>query len=166
MQRITLTHEINCTVDQFWETFFDRDLSERMFKETLGFSEFRILEQSETEGAIIRKIAARPKLDLPAALGSVVGSNFGYTEEGSFDKAAKEWRWKMFPSALSGKLRHEGTLRAAAIGSSGHVKRILELVIEAKVFGIGGLIESTFEKLLRDNWDKSAVATNKWLVSP
>ena len=38
------------------------------------------------------------------------------------------------------------------------------MTIEAKIFGVGGLIESSAEKQLREGWDKSAVFMNKWLA--
>jgi hypothetical protein len=43
------------------------------------------------------------------------------------------------------------------------VRRVAEILIEAKVFAVGGLIESSAEKQLRDGWDKSAVFMNRWL---
>ena len=60
---------------------------------------------------------------------------------------------------MAGPLIH----RIEKIGDD-KVRRIVELVIEAKVFGIGGMLESTTEKQLRDGWDDSAVFMNKWLA--
>ena len=73
------------------------------------------------------------------------------------------WRWKMKPSALADKLRQEGKLTVSPAGE-GKVRRSAELVNEAKVFAVGGLIESSAEKELRSGWDKSAVFMNKWIA--
>jgi hypothetical protein len=93
----------------------------------------------------------------------LLGSNFRYVEEGTFDKGQKLWRWKMIPSTLADKLRQEGTLRVEAAGP-GRVLRIAELVNEAKVFPISGLIESSAEKQLREGWDRSAKFMNDYLA--
>jgi hypothetical protein len=39
-----------------------------------------------------------------------------------------------------------------------------EVVIEAKMFGVGGLIESTTEKEVRASFDKELAFFSKWLV--
>ena len=50
----------------------------------------------------------------------------------------------MTPSTMADKLRQRGSMRIEKpIGDK--VRRIAELSIEAKVFGLGGLIESTTE---------------------
>ena len=43
---------------------------------------------------------------------------------------------------MAEKVRNEGTLRLEPLGDS-RVRRIAEITVEAKVFGIGGMIEST-----------------------
>ena len=110
----------------------------------------------------MRKVNGTPKMDVPGPVAKVLGSNFGYKEEGKYTKSTKLWQWKMIPSTMADKLRNEGTMRVEAVGET-KVRRIAELVIEAKVFGIGGLIESSAEKQLRDGWNKSAQFMNKWL---
>jgi len=79
------------------------------------------------------------------------------------DKKTKVWKWKLTPSTLADKVRQEGSLRIEPAGE-GKVKRTVELFIEAKVFGIGGMLESTTEKQLRDGWNDSAVFMNKWVA--
>jgi hypothetical protein len=78
------------------------------------------------------------------------------------NKATKVWSWKMTTSALPDKLRHEGSVRVEPIGDA-RVRRIVAIVLEAKVFAIGGLIESSVEKQIRESWEKSATVTNEWL---
>ena len=71
----------------------------------------------------------------------------------------------MTPSTLAEKLKNEGTMRIEPIGED-RVRRIADIVVEAKIFGIGGLMESTTEKELRNGWDKSADFMKKWLADP
>lgn len=162
MGKFTVTHEIHCNAENFWKLFFDKDFNVKLYKEGLGFPEFTIVDQRETDADLVRKVVGSPKMEVPGPVAKVLGSNFRYTEEGKFDKAAKIWRWKLIPSTMADKLRNEGTMRIEPIGDT-KVRRIAELVLEAKVFGIGGLIESSSEKQLREGWDKSAVYMNNWL---
>lgn len=162
MGKFTVTHEINCNVETFWKVFFDKDFNMKLYKEHLGFPEFTIVDQKETDTNIVRKVTGTPKMDVPGPVAKLLGSNFRYTEEGKFDRGTQIWTWKMIPSTQADKLRNEGTLRITAIGDS-KVRRYADIVVEAKIFGVGGLIESSSEKQLRDGWDKSAVYMNQWI---
>jgi hypothetical protein len=103
-------------------------------------------------------------MNMPGPVAKLMGSNFSYKEEGSFDKATKIWSWKLIPSTLADKMRNEGSVRVEAVGDD-KVRRVAELLIEAKIFGLGGLIESSAEKQLRDGWDQSAVYMNKYIAA-
>jgi Protein of unknown function (DUF2505) len=162
MGKFTITHEIQCNAETFWKTFFDKDFNVKLYKEVLGFPEFNIVEQREMESGLVRKISGVPKMELPGPIAKLLGSGFRYTEDGTFDKTKGLWRWKLTPSTLADKTRNEGSMRIEPIGDA-KVRRIADLEIEAKIFGVGGLMESTFEKQLREGWDKSAVYMNNWV---
>ena len=164
MGKFSVTHEINCNVETFWKTFLDKTFNEKLYLEGLGFPAFKIVDQTETDAKIIRKVAGTPKMEVPPAVAKVLGSNFGYTEDGVFDKTAKVWTWKLTTSAMPDKIKQEGKVTVTAIGDN-KVRRTAEIFMEAKVFMIGGLIESSGEKQLREGWDKSAVFMNKYLAS-
>ena len=162
MGKFTISHEIPCNAETFWKTFFDKEFNETLFLKELGFPEFKIVEARDTEKEIFRRVSGQPKMNLPGPIAKLLGPGFKYTEDGTFDKATKTWRWKMTPSSLADKIRNEGTMRIEPAGDN-KVKRITEMVMEAKIFGLGGLLESSAEKSMRDGWDKSAVFMNKWL---
>jgi hypothetical protein len=164
MGKFTVTHEINCDAETFWKTFFDKSFNEKLYSEALGFPSFKILDQKETDGQIIRKVSGQPKMNMPGPVAKLIGSNFSYIEDGTFDKATKTWRWKLTPSSLADKMRNEGSVRIEPVGTN-KVRRVAEMLIEAKVFGVGGLIESSAEKQLREGWDASAVFMNKYLAT-
>ena len=164
MGKFTVTHEINCNVDTFWKTFLDREFNTQLYTQALGFPEWTILDQSEDDTRAARKVTALPKMEATMSVQKLLGSNFRYTEEGSMTKPERVWRWKMTPSTLVDKLLTSGVVRAEPIGD-GKTRRIAEMVVEAKIFGVGGLIESSAEKQLREGWDKSAAFMNKYLAS-
>ena len=163
MGKFTVTHEINCDADTFWKVFLDKAFNETMFRESLGFPEYQVVDQKETDSEITRRVVGTPKMDLPGPVAKLLGSNFRYTEDGKLNKGTKVWTWKMTPSTMADKLRQEGTMRIELVGDK-KVRRIAEIVNEAKVFGIGGLIESSAEKQLREGWDRSATFMNKYLA--
>ncbi len=165
MGKFTVTHEINCSADHFWKLFFDPEFNTRLYREALGFPKYEVLKHEETDAQITHKVMGQPKMNMPGPVAKLLGSNFVYTEEGTFDRATKIWRWKMTPSALADKMRNEGTLRIEPIGDQ-KVRRIADIIIEAKIFGIGGMIESSAEKQLREGWEDSAKFMNKYLAQP
>jgi hypothetical protein len=163
MGKFTVTHEINCDADTFWKVFFDKAFNEELFRKELGFPEYNILDQRETDTEIVRKVAGQPKMNMPGPVMKVLGPGFKYTEEGRLQKATKTWTWKMTPSTLADKLRQTGTMRIEPVGDN-KVRRVTEISMEAKIFAIGGLLESSAEKQLREGWDKSAMFMNQWLA--
>jgi hypothetical protein len=163
MGKFTVTHEINCDVDTFWKTFLDNDFNVKLYTQALGFPDWKAVDQTDTDTQATRKVSAQPKMEIPGALQKLFGPGFRYTEEGSMKKPERIWRWKMTPSTMADKLLTSGTVRAEAT-SGGKTRRIAEMHVEAKVFAVGGLIESTAEKQLREGWDKSASFMNKYLA--
>lgn len=164
MAKFTLTHEINCDPETFWKIFFDKTFNETLFKEHLGFPKFDVLDYRENDREITRKVFGMPKMDVPGPVAKLLGSSFSYNEEGTLDRKSGLWKWKMIPSTMADKMRNEGTVRIEAAGP-GKCRRIADIVIEAKVFGLGGIIEGAAEKNLRDGWNASAVFMNQWIAS-
>jgi hypothetical protein len=163
MGTIKLVHEIRCNAETFWKIFFDKNFNETLYRNALGFPEFSVVEQKETDSEIHRKAAGQPKMNVPGPVAKLLGANFRYTEDGHFDKKTQTWKWKLHPSALADKLHTSGSVRIEPAGE-GRVRRIAEMTMEAKVFGIGGLLESAAEKNMRDGWEKSAEFMNKWIA--
>ena len=162
MKKFTLRHEIRCSEERFWQVFFYKEFNSTLFKNELGFPVFEVVEQSESDAEVVRKVRGQPKVNMPKAVMKVLGDGFSYVEEGRLDRKAGVWTWKMTPSTLASKLRNEGSVRVEKIDDN-RVTRVTELICEAKVFGIGGLIESSTEKEMRAGWDLSARYMNKWL---
>jgi hypothetical protein len=162
MGKFTLTHEIQCDPETFWRVFLDKDFNTELFRDALGFPKFDIVEQRENDREIIRKVSGTPKMDVPGPVAKVLGSSFSYVEEGRFDKSSKTWHWKMIPSTMADKMKTEGIIRVEPAGE-GKCRRIADVTLEAKIFGIGGMMESAAEKNLRQGYDASATFMNKYI---
>ncbi|CAN5703002.1 hypothetical protein BH11MYX4_BH11MYX4_66310 [soil metagenome] len=161
MSTFTMKHELECDVERFWKLFFEAEFNEKLFK-ALEFPEWKLVEQKETDTQIIRKVKATPKMDAPAPVVKLLGSSFGYDEVGTFDKASKTLKFVIKTNVMTEKLRNEGTVKCEPRGE-GKSTRVVEIIAEAKVFGLGGMIESSFEKSFRTGWQKSADFINAWV---
>lgn len=163
MNKFTLTHEFDCTPEVFWSKVnFDKEMNERMYKTALQFPEFTLLELTETDSEIFRRTRSTPKVDLPGPVQKLLGSNFQFTEETRYDKRSGRAVFKGIPSTMADKMKTDGTMRVEALGAS-RCRRVIEVTVEAKVMMVGGLLESTAEKNMRDSYDKSAVFMNQWI---
>ena len=161
MTTFTMTHDIDCDPDRFWELFFDREMNTALFK-AIGFPEWNIVDQKDTDKEIVRTIKATPKMELPGAVQKLIGPSFGYEEIGRFDKEKKIFRFVITPTAMANKVKNEGWVKCEAKGP-GKCTRVAEMVAEAKVFGIGGMIESSVEKGNKQGWADSAKFINEWI---
>lgn len=157
MATFQMKHEMDMTAEKFWELFFNNDLQKEIFKD-LGFPQWEILEFKDGDKETVRVVKAQPKLDLPGAVAKLLGPGFGYTEKGTYDKGSKVYKFVITPSQLADKLRNEGTVRIEAKGDK--CLRIVDITMEAKIFGVGGMIEKTFEKQTREGWEQSAKFMN------
>ncbi|OAR22795.1 hypothetical protein A8W25_24800 [Streptomyces sp. ERV7] len=158
MGKFSLTHDIQVSAADVWALLLDRSFAERTFGEI--YRQYTVTEQSDSGQTVIRKAILEPAADFPGPLAKVLGSGYREAEESNFDTPQSLWSWKRVPSTLSDKVRMEGVVRIEEAGG-GHSRMVTEIDIEARIFGIGGLFESTFEKRYREDWDKLAIALNK-----
>jgi hypothetical protein len=162
MRRFTLIQEIATDVDGHWRLFLDDEYEKRQCLEGFGFPRWELLDRKETDDEIVRRIRATPKLDMPRPVAKLLGPGFAYTEESRFDKRTKVWRSHMTPSVLADRLGSDSVVRVEPIGEQ-RSRRICELSVEARIFGLGGLVESSLEKTMRDAWAKGADYMNAQL---
>lgn len=152
MKTITESFPLPCTPDQFWTIFLDEDYTKALYSDALGFRSFQILEKTDTS----RRTLCSPKVNLPGPIAKLMGDSFAYEEHGTLDRDKGEWTWKMVQPAGVKKpptISSRGVMRVTADGASG-CRRSDEVIVEAKVFGLGGMIESTIEKEVRAGWAK------------
>lgn len=159
MRRLTESTTFDCTTDRYWSLFWDEGVARRLYLEGLEFRAFSVLEKGEAS----RTLKLQPKMSLPAVVEKLLGPSFAYEEIGTLDREKGVWSWRM-KSPLGNKLETRGSIRVEAAGD-GRVKRTDEVTIEANVFGIGGVIESSAEKELRAAWPKEFAFWRKALAA-
>jgi len=162
MATFTMQHDLSCSKERFWKLFFDKDFNQKLFA-ALDFVEWTLLEQREEETQIVRRVKAIPKMEAPGPVMKLLGSSFGYTEESRFDKKTEVQRFVITPTTLADKMKNEGSVRIEELGEN-KCRRNVEVLAEAKIFGVGGMIESSLEKSFRTGWGKSAAFINDWVA--
>jgi Protein of unknown function (DUF2505) len=158
MKNISLTHVVDCDIDTFWSVFLDAEYNKKLYLEGLGFKSFEPIELTATS----RRMKGVPKMNVPGAVAKLLGDSFGYEENGTLDKATNTYTWKMTPNTMVDKLFTKGSVKIEAAGE-GKVRRTSSVSIEAKMFGVGGLLESTAEGEMRASMEKEAAFMNRWV---
>jgi hypothetical protein len=166
MKTSTASAVLPCTPETFWAAFLDESYLTALYLEELEYRAFAVIEIGETS----RKLRVVPNMRLPAPVARLIGDSFAYEDHGTLDRARSEWTWRMVqPANLdpTSKPRKDvvtmhGTVRVEAAGD-GRCRRTDDFSIEAKLFGLGGLIESTIEKELQTARAKEYAFLTQWL---
>ena len=150
-------HEIPLPADDFWGVIHAPHY-ETKCAEAIGLEAYEELDRREEPDVIYRKI--RVETELPEPLASLVrrvAGNVapGYVEEQWRSRSKREVRWRITPKVMADRTRIEGVVRVEPKGAK-RCLRILDGVVEVKVFGVGGLIERAGVAMVTDAYGKSA----------
>ena len=166
MRTSTTSATLRCTPETFWSSFFDEPYLHALYLDELDSRAFAVLETTDTS----RKLRIVPKMNLPAPVAKLIGESFAYEEHGTLDRARNEWTWRMVqPANLDPKSKPRkdavtmhGTVRIEPSGEA-QSRRSDTFTVEAKIFGLGGLLESTIEKELQSARAKEYAFFTRWL---
>ena len=154
------------TNDIFWGTFLNESYLSALYLDELESCAFDVLEIGEAS----RKLRIVPKMKLPAPVAKLIGESFAYEEHSALDRANDEWTWRMVQPAKpdsKSKPRKDavtmhGTGRIEPAGPD-QCRRTDTWSIEAKVFGLGSLLETTIHKELQSGREKEYAFLERWL---
>lgn len=155
-------HEIPLPADEFW-AILHAPHYEAKCAEAIGLEAYEDLERREDPDEIYRKIRVETELTEPmrSLVRRVAGSvSPGYIEEQWRSRSKREVRFRITPKVMADRTRIEGVVRVEPKGAK-HCVRILDGVVEIKVFGVGSLLERAGVAMVTDAYGKSAeVAAN------
>ena len=170
MTKIRLVHTIHTDASGFWKMFFDPALNQALYRKALKFPQLDVLAFEETDTRITRRMAVTPNLSaVPGPVAKLLGSNFGYVEDGVMTKGEGVFRFTTTPNVLADKITMTGNIYlergAGPLGQGGDaaVQRVVEVSVEARIFAVGGMFESATEKTLRDSWGTSTTYMNEYI---
>ncbi len=163
MKRVRIAHEVNCSPEVFWQLYLDPVFTEALVREAIKVDNFKILKFEESPTEVHRITTGQPRISAPAAIQKIIGANFSYTEVLRFDRTQQVAKTSISLSTFGDKVRNDTTLRVEVLGPN-RIRRIGDAEIEAKIFGMGGLIESNMEKQMQSGWADGAAFTNRWIA--
>ena len=126
--------------------------------------EYKLIEYREDENKIYRKVWVKPKQDIPSFAKSFIKGDFGYYEEGEFDKKSQKYIVKTIPSTMADKIKTNGIIYVTPDGDN-VCYRIADMEIEVKIPFIGGKIEQYLGDELDKSYNLAAIATNEWIAT-
>jgi hypothetical protein len=165
MKERRIEHTYECSADVFWNRIFlDDAYNQKLFLEELHFESWRVLRSEERGAEIHRVVEAVPELgDLPAVLKRLLSEGAAYQERGVVDRPGQRYRLDVTPRSLSSKLSISGELFTTPL-TERSCRRTYVARVEARVFGVGGLIEDRLLNDIERSYAKAAVFTNRWIV--
>jgi hypothetical protein len=165
MKERRIEHTYDCSAETFWnQIFLDEQYNQKLFEGELHFSEWKVVRSEERTGEVHRVIQATPPLgDLPAAIKRLLSDGLGYEERGVLDRKNQRYKLEVTPRSLASKLTIQGELTTVPL-SERSCRRIYVARVEARVFGVGGLLEQRLLDDIEKSYNKSAVFTNRWVA--
>lgn len=165
MADVRIEHTYNCDPDTVWDKFFfDAEYNTRLFKEGLKFPAYEQIKFEETDTEIRRSVEVTPELGpMPGPLKKLIGDGLGYREDGVFNKATKRYKLVITPNKLSDKVSITGEMWMEGKGD-GKSTRIFTCSVNAKIFGVGGMLEKKTIEDMKKSYEVGAEFTNKYIA--
>jgi hypothetical protein len=164
MAKTRIEHTFDCSEATLWQVlFFDDDFTRRLYKDTLRFPVWRVLEQKITDETLVRRVEVQPLVEnVPGPIKKLLGDRFAYVEEGTFDRKRKRYRFRVVPSSGADKTHIDGEMYSEPLGEN-RVKRIVDFGIEVKIMMIGKMIEQKTIDDTKASYDKMATFLRTYL---
>jgi Protein of unknown function (DUF2505) len=165
MKERRIEHTYDCSAEVFWgQIFLDDAYNRELFLDELHFESWRVLRSEERGTEVHRVIEAVPRLgDLPGAIKRLLSDGASYQEQGVVDRTRQRYRLEVTPKSLASKLSISGELFTTPLGERS-CRRTYVARVEARVFGVGGLIEDRLLHDIERSYAKAAVFTNRWIT--
>lgn len=159
-----VVHQFECSAADYWQRLFlAEDFNRALFLERLGFSHWELVRQVQAGRRILRELEAEPPLGkVPGPLKRVVASGAGYREQGTLDLEESRYTFEATTRSLPDRLRISGTIDVTDV--DGGCERICVFSANAKLFGVGGLLEDAVADSMSESYTKSAAFTREWLA--
>jgi hypothetical protein len=164
MPDVNLKHEIECDEDTFWDKcFFNEEYLTRLFMDELKMKDFKVLEQHDDGKVLTRKVRVDPPVvGVPAPVKKAIGDTFTYVEDGTFDRAAKRFTFKVLPSAFGDKAKISGEVWCEKLGDK-KIARHARMSVSVKVFMVGSFVEDKIVTDLKQSYAQAAAFTTKYV---
>lgn len=163
----TGTHDFDCDPDTYWQrVFLSAEYNRTLFLERLRFEQWEITSQVETSDGMRRTVRAVPRVgDLPGPIKALLKNGAGYTEVGEYFRSQSRFSIQITPNSLADRLKISAELRVEPL-PNGRCRRTQTTNVEAKVFGVGGMLEKLLLDDIEKSYGPSTTLTEEWLKQP
>ncbi|HEX3839723.1 MAG TPA: DUF2505 family protein [Acidimicrobiales bacterium] len=109
--KLELRYDVHGSAAQFWEAFFDPEVTRRLHLEALRSTSVEIEEQSgDVATGFQRTIRYGQRPDAPGPVKKLFGSEVVTTEHGTFDPETGIWSFTLTPATLGEKTDIRGSI--------------------------------------------------------
>jgi Protein of unknown function (DUF2505) len=159
-----IEHTFECSVDTFWDhVFFNLAFNQRLFIERMRFERWEETSHTPTADGFRRVVEVVPRVgDLPAAIKGLMKEGTGYREEGEFFRSQSLYRVRAIPQTLADRIHISGDMRVETLAPN-RCRRTYVGQVEAKVFGVGGIIENRILDDIDKGYQRGQEVTELWL---
>jgi hypothetical protein len=169
MPEITVRHEIDCRIQDYWDKcIFDDGFNQKLYVERLHFHSFVGRPSVDTPERRTKNCTIEPPLSgIPAPARKVIGDALKYVEDGYLDKKTMRYHAVVTPSTFAEKTKVESELWCEPAPGADATKcvRFARVRVEVKVFVVGSLVEEMIMRDLRAAYDAEAAFVGEWLKS-
>ncbi|HJK94892.1 MAG TPA: DUF2505 domain-containing protein [Polyangiaceae bacterium LLY-WYZ-15_(1-7)] len=162
MKTFTMRHDVDCTVDEFWEIIHFGNFNHAMYEDLLGY-EYEVIEDDFDSG--VRKTHIVPHVDAPKVLVKALGDTVSFEEHGQLHKSddgSHRYEFNVVPGVFPKKISIAGEMVIEPKGDK--AVRVVDFRIGCSIFGIGKIFESFVAKEIQQNYERSAKFTNEYLA--
>ena len=159
--KIAFRHRLPSPPETAWGELQSAPYSEAVAKE--GGADVQVLDESEKNGARVRRIRVTGKKPLPGFAQAALGAErLSYVQEETSIPGAYKLRWKVVPDSLPDRVVAEGTYELLPDGD-GSI-RAIDGTIEVRIPLVGGRIEKALAEELQKSYDRTALFAQRWLM--
>jgi len=162
--KITSQQTFHVDLVRYFELLVDGETRARREVEGSGSVSYRVLSRTVEGGVCRYRAELVSRVDAPAAVRKIIGQTSRMEEEITFREGGNVAQVRYRTDSLGDRARLEGELRARAAGP-GRTEVTLDLTVEIKMFGLGGIIEKMIDKELREHLAKDVAFVNAHLAS-
>ncbi len=171
MAEITVHHEIDCSVADYWDKcIFSADFNRKLYVEKLHFHSFVLTESVDSADRRTKKCTMEPPLvGIPAPAKKMIGDALKYSEDGYLDKKTMRYRSSITPSTFADKTKVDAELwcepcdPSKSSGDANKCVRFARVRVEVKVFVVGAMVEEKIMRDLKGSYDAEATFVGEWV---
>ncbi len=161
--KLTMTEIYRCTPQAYVEAYFDPVGRQKREVDGLGGLSWTVVSNTQDQGE--RRLIAdfTQRLDAPGPIRKLIGETTAFQEESWWREGSDVIDIVIRPQKMAKKLSIQGQYRVQGL-EDGTSRVTFELEVQARIFGIGGLVEKMALKEAPDTFAKDAQYFNEHLA--